>query len=248
LLSLSPYTTQTPANPPPPGVREAAGQAARRALSGEAEQELQARASWVAHARDQLDEVEIRYQDDMEGLDRGIRRERIRTFERLKSARLAQLEALTYARPGTPRLLGWVEVLAGAVTELGYDPDSEAVAVAAVWAELEQLGFEVDDRQTAKLGYDLLARHRRTAEQRLVEVKGLIGTLTAVWMEQNEWAQAQQRGNDYWLYVVTDCASRPMVSVRAQNPAAQVGMNIRRIERYQIPIEQLRRMAARGQE
>ena len=248
LLSLTPGASHAPASPPPPGVREDAALAARRALSDEADQELQARAAWVARARDQLNEVEIRYQDDMEGLDPDVRRERIRAFDRLKAERLAQLDALTYAQPGTPRLLGWAEVVAGAVTELGYDPDSETVAVATVWAELEQLGFEVDDRQTAKLGYDLLARHRRTAEQRMVEVKGLLGALTAVWMEQNEWAQAQQRGNDYWLYVVTDCGAAPVVSVRAQDPAAQVGANIRRIERYQIPVEQLRRMAARGQE
>lgn len=120
--------------------------------------------------------------------------------------------------------------------------------MAAVWAELEQLGFDVDDRQTARLGYDLLARHRRTSEQRVVEVKGLVGALKAVWLEQNEWAQAQQRGSDYWLYVVTDCRTQPAVSVRAQDPAAQVGANVRRIERYQIPVEQLRRMAARGQQ
>lgn len=247
LLSLVPDTSRTAATAPPPGAREDAALVARRALSDEADLELQARVSWVARARDQLDEVEIRYQDDMEGLAPEVRRERMRAFARLKSDRLAQLEALTYARPGTPRLVGWAQVLAGALPELGYDPDSEAVAVAAVWAELEQLGFDVDDRQTARLGYDLLARHRRTSEQRVVEVKGLVGALTAVWLEQNEWAQAQQRGSDYWLYVVTDCAVQPVVSVRAQDPAAQVGASVRRIERYQIPVEQLRRMAGRGQ-
>jgi len=47
--------------------------------------------------------------------------------------------------------------------------------------------------------------------------------------------------------VVTDCRAQPVASVRAQDPAAQIGANVRRIERYQIPIEQLRRMAARGQ-
>jgi len=84
-------------------------------------------------------------------------------------------------------------VLPGAVAgQMGYDPDSESIAIQTVWAELERLGFDVDDRQTAGLGYDLLAR-KRTGEQRLVEVKGLAGPLGPVWLEQNEWAQAQQR-------------------------------------------------------
>jgi hypothetical protein len=69
------------------------------------------------------------------------------------------------------------------------------------------LGYEVDDRQTAGVGYDLFARHRTTREQRLVEVKGVEGDLRAVWLEQNEWAQAQQRRNEYPnAYPVLPCA------------------------------------------
>ena len=94
------------------------------------------------------------------------------------------------------------------------------------------------------LGYDLLAR-KRTGEQRLVEVKGLAGPLGPVWLEQNEWAQAQQRGTDYWLYVVAECATSPAVAVRAQDPASQVG-GPRRIQRFQIRIDDLRRMAQEG--
>ena len=64
----------------------------------------------------------------------------------------------------------------------------------------------MDDRQTAGLGYDLYARHRVTREQRLVEVKGQLEGLGPVTLESNEWAQAMQRGGEYWLYVVTNCA------------------------------------------
>ena len=163
-------------------------------------------------------------------------------FDQLKASRLAHLDTIAEVRPGALRLTGWTQVLPGAVAgQMGYDPDSESIAIQAVWAELERLGFDVDDRQTAGLGYDLLAR-KRTGEQRLVEVKGLAGPLGPVWLEQNEWAQAQQRGTDYWLYVVAECATSPAVAVRAQDPASQVG-GPRRIQRFQIRTEDLRRMA-----
>src|SRR5260370_29609709 len=101
-------------------------------------------------------------------------------FDRLRASRLAQLDTIADVRPGALRLTGWTQVLPGAVAGLmGYDPDSESIAVQVVWEELERLGFEVDDRQTAGLGYDLLAR-KRSGEQRLVEGKGLAGALGPV--------------------------------------------------------------------
>lgn len=247
VLKLMPIDRHVPATVPAPGVRADADRMARRALTDEVACEQVIREAWVSRIRRGLDEVEIRFQDDIEGLPADIRGRRMRVFEQLRSERLAQLKELSDVNAGTPRLLGWAEVLPGSSTELGYDPDSEAVAIQAVWAELEQLGFEIDDRQSAGLGYDLLARHRRTGEQRLVEVKGQLHTLEAVWLEQNEWAQAQQRGAEYWLYVVTSCATQPVVTVRAKDPATQVGMGVRQIKRYQIPIIELRRMAGRGQ-
>jgi hypothetical protein len=145
--------------------------------------------------------------------------------------------------PTAPRLVGWAQVSGGArATELGYDPDSEAIAVATVLAELERLDFAVDDRQTAGVGYDLFARHKVTGEQRLVEVKGLQAGLMPVWLEQHEWAQAQQRGQDYWLYVVANCATSPSVLVRAQDPARRLATGPQRIERFQIKVGDLKRL------
>jgi hypothetical protein len=164
-------------------------------------------------------------------------------FEQLKADRLAQLEDIAKVAPSAPRLVGWAHILGGArTTELGYDPDSEAAAVTAVLAELERLDFDVDDRQTAGVGYDLLARHRITREQRLVEVKGFHAGLEPVWLEQHEWAQAQQRGQEYWLYIVIDCATSPTVVVRAQDPAGKLAGGPRRIERFQIKVPDLKRL------
>jgi superfamily II DNA or RNA helicase len=216
---------------------------AREALTREADAARAERRGWVDRARQQLDQVEYRYLAELEELPASVRRERMAHFEELKAHRLEQLEDISRVAPSAPRLVGWAHVIGGARTaDLGYDPDSEAAAIGAVLAELERLDFDVDDRQTAAVGYDLLARHRVTREQRLVEVKGFQASLEPVWLEQHEWAQAQQRGADYWLYVVVECASSPTVVVRAQDPAGKLAAGPRRIERFQIKVADLRRL------
>jgi hypothetical protein len=127
------------------------------------------------------------------------------------------------------------------LAQIGYDPDSEVPAIQRVQARLIADGFEVDDRQTAGLGYDLFAHHRSTREQRLVEVKGLLQGLAPVTLEANEWAQAMQRADEYWLYVVTECGTDPSVAVIIQNPAGTLTGGPRLIERFQIPVAELRR-------
>ena len=115
----------------------------------------------MAKAREQLEEVEYRYLEELREFGPDVRRERMMFFDQLKASRLAQLDTIAEVRPGALRLIGWTQVLPGAVAgQMGYDPDSESIAIQAVWAELERLGFDVDDRQTAGLGYDLLARKR----------------------------------------------------------------------------------------
>jgi hypothetical protein len=161
---------------------------------------------------------------------------------------LAQLAELEKVQPTGVRLVGWVQVTAGvSVEELGYEPNAEKVAIARVIAELRALDYVVDDRQTAGVGYDLLARHRSSGDQRCVEVKGFTAAMGPVWLEENEWTQALQRGNDYWLYVVDDCASRPTVRVRAKNPAELFGGGARKIQRFQIKLSQLKNIQM-GQE
>ena len=200
----------------------------------------------MTKARAQLNDLEDRFVEEIADLPKVVRQGRTVTFQALKAERLAQLAGIEDVRPTAVRLVGWAHVAAGVrIENLGYDPDAEKTAIAKVLAELTSLGFAVDDRQTAGVGYDLLARHRRTGEQRCVEVKGHTGPLGPVWMEQNEWAQALQRGTDYWLYVVDDCGRTPTVKVRTQDPASVYGTGVGRIQRFQIKVSQLKEQALR---
>jgi hypothetical protein len=243
LINLRATNTDGPTPSLPPAVRADGISEATEALRREVNRQVAERAGWAAKARQQLDQVEYRYLEELEELPLAVRRKRRASFNELKGERLRQLAQIEKVAPTAPRLVGWAQVSGGAhATELGYDPDSEAIAVAAVLAELERLDFAVDDRQTAGVGYDLFARHKTTGEQRLVEVKGFQGGLMPVWLEQHEWAQAQQRSQDYWLYVVADCAISPTVLVRAQDPAGKLATGPRRIERFQIQVGDLKRL------
>lgn len=228
---------------PQPAARFEADAAARVAIQDEASRLEEEQRAITTKTRADLDDIERRYKRQVRALSADAKRPALERFAQTKVERLAQLDLIEAVSHTAPRLIGWLRVLGGArVEELGWDPDAEKVAVTRVAAELERLGWSVDDRQTARLGYDLFARRPGTADQRLVEVKGFTGDLDAVVLEQHEWAQAQQRGSDYWLYVVIKCGTSPTVVIRAQNPAGRLGAEPKHIERYRIPVSQLRRL------
>jgi superfamily II DNA or RNA helicase len=229
--------------PPPPAARFEADTAARSLIEDEAVRLEVEQQAVTAKTRADLDDIDRRHKRQVRGLPADAKRAALDRFVRTKADRLAQLDLVDAVSHTAPRLVGWLQVAGGArVEELGWDPDAEKVAVSWVVGELERLGWSVDDRQTAGLGYDLFARRPGTTDQRLVEVKGFTGDLDAVVLEQHEWAQAQQRGGDYWLYVVINCGTSPAIVIRAQDPAGTLGTGPKLIERYRIPVSQLRRL------
>ncbi len=214
---------------------------AREALRREVGRQKAERLGWVDKARSQLNDLEDRFLAEIAERPKSERQARLAAFKSVKNDRIAQLAELEDVQPTAIRLIGWANVGAGLTRdELGYDPTAEKSAIAKVIAELEALSYSVDDRQTARVGYDLLARHRQSGEQRCIEVKGFTGSMGSVWLEQNEWAQALQRGDDYWLYVVHHCAAQATIEVRAQNPAKQFGEGSGTIQRFQIKLSQLK--------
>ena len=69
-------------------------------------------------------------------------------------------------------------------------------------------------------GFDLLST-RAAGERRCIEVKGRAGT-GSVEVSDNEWAKACNLRDQYWLYVVYDCATpRPRLH-RVRDPFAKL--------------------------
>ncbi len=246
LMSLASGTGSAGLSRPTPAQLADAETEAKAALQREIQHQKHERLGWVRRARQQLKEYEDRFHEDIEDLPRSERQTRMAAFAARRSSRNAQLTEIEDIRATAVRLVGWSNVKAGVkIGNLGYDPNAEKVAIATVIAQLQAQGFAVDDRQTAGVGYDLLARHKDNGQQRCVEVKGFTESMGPVWLEQNEWAQALQRGTDYWLYVVDDCATTPTVRVRVQDPAHRFGSGAREIQRFQIKLSQLKEQVSK---
>ncbi|MBI2200497.1 MAG: DUF3883 domain-containing protein [Armatimonadetes bacterium] len=96
------------------------------------------------------------------------------------------------------------------------------------WAYEEALGAQVYDVSTpekAQLagldqwpGFDLLSR-RPSGDQRCIEVKGR-RAVGDVELKDNEWAKSANLREQYWLYVVYDCASAYPRLLRVADPFA----------------------------
>ena len=95
--------------------------------------------------------------------------------------------------------------------------DAEAIAIQTAMAYEHARGAEVKDvsHPSLKKGFDLQSRHPN-GEVRYIEVKGRTG-ITGVDLTANEWRQAANHRDRYWLYVVYHCDTEPQL-YRCQDP------------------------------
>ena len=100
------------------------------------------------------------------------------------------------------------------------DDQVELTAVRVSREHEEKLGAYVEDVSDPKkkMGFDLRSR-RPDGEVRYIEVKGRarVGSLE---LTENEWAQAQNHPDRYWLYVVYNCETAPALR-RIKDPAGK---------------------------
>ena len=107
-----------------------------------------------------------------------------------------------------------------------HDEEVEQIAMQVAWAYEQSQGAQVDDVSTPEKamlaglerwpGFDLLS-HRSNGEQRCIEVKGR-RAVGDVEMKENEWAKAANLREQYWLYVVYDCAAAHPRLLRVRDP------------------------------
>ena len=124
-----------------------------------------------------------------------------------------------------------------------YDAEVEAVAVRVATAYEEGSGAEVKDvsrpaqARRAGLsdwpGFDLLSI-RAADGRRCIEVKGRAGS-GSVEVSDNEWAKACNLRNEYWLYVVYDCATPRPRLLRVRDPFAKLLVGSRKLLAHTVP-------------
>ena len=123
-----------------------------------------------------------------------------------------------------------------------YAAQVEAIAVRLARAYEEESGARVDDVSRPELarragltdwpGFDLLSRHPDTGE-RAIEVKGRAHS-GGIELKENEWANACNLRDGYWLYVVFDCATPRPRLVRVRDPFGKLLAKSRNSTAYTI--------------
>ena len=157
--------------------------------------------------------------------DRTLRTEQRRRIRENIDGRLADAKQSASVTCGEPRRIAWAHVVGTPdldedEQEPHEDPDSHTVSMHHVITRLRQGEWKVKDVHTDNLGYDIYAS--RGAAHRHVEVKGVSkkASSTGVRLTGAEIITAAQKGNDYWLYVVDNCADGTGTLWGAwQNPA-----------------------------
>lgn len=125
------------------------------------------------------------------------------------------------------------------------DPEIERIAVQAVIAHEEAQGRVVESVESDNRGFDLISRRphpedpQTAIDVRFIEVKGR-AHIGEVALTSNEYRTAQRLANDYWLYVVFQCAAaNPSINI-LRNPATLDWQPIVKIEHYRLKVDSIR--------
>ena len=179
----------------------------------------------IARSQGKLMEYEQRA---ARGADMGLslqdERRHLDDLRRRQVSRLGEVEREAVLTLAAPEILGVAAVVPtheAAAPHSGEPPmrcsdPVEDAAMAFAIAYEEGRNWRAEDVSAQSPGYDLLSRSP-AGEVRYIEVKGRAG-VGAVELSENEWLKAEQMGEAYWLYIVTDALTSPGLHV-VQDPA-----------------------------
>ncbi len=140
-------------------------------------------------------------------------------------------------RLATALILPHPEREAAHVRPLRPHPETEATAMGVAMAYEWEHGRQVYDVSANNQGYDLTSLDLRTGELRLIEVKGLAATTGSVLLTPNERRVALERRDCYWLYAVTDCATRPVLQEPVKDPARFPWHEVAKVQHYRLNLD-----------
>ena len=168
--------------------------------------------------------------------------DRLEELNSRRERRLAELDRECQCAIGDIQRIGhaWVlphpERSSPGMAPMVRDDEIERIAVQAAIAHEETQGRQVESVESQNRGFDLISRrpHPEDAataiDVRFIEVKGRAG-VGEVGLTTNEYRTAERLKNDYWLYVVYNCGSRPEVHA-VRDPARLGWKPIVTVEHY----------------
>lgn len=185
------------------------------------------------------------------GLDGRIKQMEDRLFE-LNGRLETRLEDLQKERSCTicdiqPHGRAWAlphpERTSPEIAPIVNSQEIEQIAIQTVIAYEEARGWVVESVESENRGFDLISRqfHPEDAQiaiaVRFIEVKGRAG-IGQVALTNNEYKTAERLKQDYWLYVVFNCAATPEVIV-IQDPVKLKWEPLVKIEHYYLNSPQI---------
>jgi hypothetical protein len=123
------------------------------------------------------------------------------------------------------------------------DDEIERIAVEEATKYEEARGWKVESVESENRGFDLISRKPHTedsdtfVEVRFIEVKGR-ASVGEVALSSNEYKTAQRLKNDFWLYVVFNCASDPDLHI-IQDPAQLGWKPLVVVEHYHLGADKI---------
>ncbi len=163
--------------------------------------------------------------------------------------RRAELEMERHCSIGAVEHLGraWVlphpERLSPGIAPMVRDEEIERIAVEAAMAYERARGWVVESVESENKGYDLLSKKPHPTEEgvfiaaRFIEVKGR-AAVGEIALTANEYRTAQRLGDDYWLYVVFECATSPTLKA-IQDPARLGWEPVVKVEHYHVDAKKI---------
>ncbi len=127
------------------------------------------------------------------------------------------------------------------IARLRPNPETEQAAMDTVIAHETSLGRQVFDVHEKNLGYDVTSLDLTSGELRLIEVKGLAGATGIIRLTPNEKRVAEDRRDCYWLYVVTTCATTPVLYEQRKDPATIEWHEVTSVAHYYVTVDALKR-------
>ncbi len=133
--------------------------------------------------------------------------------------------------------------------KMASDPAIEKIAVNAVIKYEEARGWKVQSVEQENRGFDLISRKPHPEDRetaigvRFIEVKGR-SRVDEVALTTNEYKTAERLKQDYWLYVVFNCATEPEVHL-VQDPARLGWKPVVKVEHYHVGANEILRSETR---
>jgi hypothetical protein len=144
--------------------------------------------------------------------------------QRLKD-RLVEIEQERHLSEKPPEILGVAVILpapqgvVASVEGMENDPEVEAIAIEETKKYESSQGRKPVSVEEENCGWDITSLSDGQVV-RYIEVKGR-SCVGGVALSPNEWIKAQRFGQDYCLYIVTDCKTKPALHL-IQDPASKL--------------------------